>query len=226
MVEKKEELKTIPGFTRGVQSNAALRMLKLAQPICPNSKEEMERLSDGRWVPKPKTPGKENCQRAGGQWWIDCEQRGHNPYFTTTKWYVTEDILETDEQGRLIKKGEQLIPQEETRPNIAQVAISIRHNSGRGATKAIEKKGFKRLSDLGYFEVCQFRNCQKPVSSQVKSRNYGHYCSVEHLQLVCADVEGELLHVPNQTVNGADYNKVVKMREKQLREAAVGALGG
>jgi hypothetical protein len=226
MVEKQEkkELKTIPGHTRGVQVNAALRTLKMGQPICPNSKVEMERLADGRWVQKPQPPGRENCQLAKGEWWIDCEKRGHKPYFSTTKWYVTEDILEEDEQGRLVKKGEQLIPHEETRPNIVQVAISIRHNSGRGAQKAIQKKGFVRLGDIGYYEVCQFRNCQAPVSSKVKSKNYGHYCSTQHLQLVCADVEGELLHVPNQTVNGQDYAKIVKMREKQLREAAVGAL--
>lgn len=226
MSESKKDLKQLPGHTRGVEINAALRTLKLGQPICPNSKVEMERLSDGRWVPKPKTPGKENCQLAKGEWWLDCEKRGHNPYFTTTKWYVTEDILEEDAQGRLVKTGEQLIPQEETRPNIAQVAISIRHNSGKGALKAIEKKGFKRLPDIGYFDVCQFRNCQSPVNPKVKSRNYGHYCSVAHLQLICADVEGELLHVPSQVVNGTDYQKVVKMREKQLREASVGALDG
>ena len=225
----KQELKTIPGFSRGVRINSAVRMMKLGRPICPNSKVEMERI-DGRYVPKPPTPGRENCQLAGGEWWLNCDAIGHNPYFTVRKWYIEQDVIEEKKDGEgnltgiFTKTGVDLIPQEETVPNLAQVAIGVRYNSDQGVVNALNKKGFKRLNDIGYFEVCQFRNCQKPVSPKVKSRKFGHYCSKEHLELICADQQGETLHYPDITLNKEHHGKITRKREKQLREASVGAL--
>jgi hypothetical protein len=220
---KGKELQEIPGWSRGVRDNSAVRMLKMARPICPNSKIEMEKDTRGNYVPKDVGPDRMNCQLQGGEWWKACEEAGHNPYYRTYTWTTTEPVLEEDDKGRLVKVNDQYIYHTETLPNIAQVAISIRVNSGRGAENAIKKKGFKRLRDIGYFEVCQFRNCQNPVSPKAKSRKFGDFCSMNHLQLIAADAQGEMLHYPDSVINGPEHGRVVRQREKQLREAAVGA---
>lgn len=229
---KKEELKQIPGFSQGVRENSAVRMVKLGRPICPHSKIEMERDSKG--VPRPKYDGPNplNCQSAGGEWWKMCEDLGHNPYFTTTKWYTTQDVIEEKKDaegngtGVFVKTGEDLIPHEEVRPNIAQVAISIRINSGKGAIIAVQKKGFKRLPDLGYFDVCQFRNCQKPVQRKWKSQKYGAYCSKEHLALIAADAESIALEYPHSEFNAEKHVQAKRRRQRQLDEALMGAFDG
>ena len=179
----KETLKPLPGFSQGVRVNAAQRMVKLNRPICPNSKIEMEWDVRGRPVPKDTGLDTQNCQKLAdeiGPGWIKvCEEKGHDPYFTTRTWYVPQDILEdeVDEQGKptgaVIKKGERLIKHEDRFPNIAQVAVNIRINQGRGAIDKVEKHGFRLLRDAGYAEVCEFRNCQKPVSPRGTSRTYG-----------------------------------------------------
>jgi len=68
-VVEKKELQKLPGFSQGVRVNSSLRMLKMAAPICPNSKIEMERDRDGRLVPKEQGPDRMNCQLGGGEWW-------------------------------------------------------------------------------------------------------------------------------------------------------------
>ena len=77
--ETKEALKKVPGFTMGVRQNSSVRMVKLASPVCPYSKQEMERTPDGRWIPKMGGNQISNCQLAGGEWWKECEERGHDP---------------------------------------------------------------------------------------------------------------------------------------------------
>lgn len=219
-----EQLRTIPGYSQGVRDNAAVRMIKLAVPICPRSRVEMEQDKLGNWRPKKAGPDTESCQKAGPGWWDICEKKGHDPYFTTHKWEVEEPILTEDEQGRLVQTGKQVFYHEERVPNVSQVAVSIRINQGRGAANAIERKGFKRLPDIGYYEVCQFRNCQKPVSSKYKSKKFGDYCSLQHLQLIAADAESVMLHYPDSFLNGAEHQRILREREKQLREASVGAI--
>lgn len=215
-------LKKIPGFSQGVRANAAQRMVKLNRPICPNSKQEFERDRDGRLVPKEKGPDTQNCQLAGGRWWEACEEAGHNPYFATRTWYIPEDKLEEIEPGKWVKTGEYFIKHQEVVPNIAQVAINIRINNGRGAEDAIKNKGFRRLRDAGYEEVCQFRNCQKPVSPKGTSRKYGEYCSLEHLQLIAADAESIML--TQGALLPVDSKRAQQKREHQLREISVGAV--
>lgn len=217
----KEALKPIPGFSEGVNVNSALRMITLAQPICPNSRVEMVKDSHGDLVPKEKGPDSQNCQLAGFGWWKQCEERGHNPYFSTRTWYTTEDILEEDEQGRVIKKGDQYIKHEVTQPNLSQVAITIRINNGKGAAEAIEKKGFRRLKDVGYQEVCQLRNCQRPVAAEGTSRRFGSYCSQDHLRVVAADEESIML--TQGALLPVDSPRARRKREAQLREIGVGA---
>lgn len=213
---------TLPGFSMGVRANSAVRMVKLARPICPNSKLKMVKDSDGKWVPNENQP--ENCQLSDDkQWWVSCEQRGHDPYWTTRVWYEPQDIVEEDENGDQVVIGQKRVKHTIKRPNVAQVSLSIRHNSGRGAQQKMERHGFKRLADIGFEEVCQFRNCQRPIDPKYSSTNYGSYCSYEHLSLIASDVESVMLHYPSATLNGQEYQKVQKLRAKQLREAAAGA---
>jgi hypothetical protein len=218
------KLEKIPGFSQGVRVNAAQRMIKLNRPICPNSKVQMEWDERGKPVTKERGPDIQNCQMAGGKWWVDCEALGHDPYFQTRKWYTKEDIIEEDPNrpGRLLKTGESIIPHESRLPNLAQVAISIRINQGLGAKDAIEKKGFRTLKDAGFEDVCQFRNCQKPVTPAGTSRLYGSYCTLEHLQLIAADAESILL--TQGALSSKDSRTAQRKRAHQLREIVVGAV--
>lgn len=218
---KKEKL---PGFSIGVRDNAAVRMVKLARPICPNSKLKMVKDENGKWVRSEEQLA--NCQLAGGKWWIDCEARGHEPYFSTQTWYEAQDVMEEVEEGVFEVKGTRRIRHRTKRPNVAQVAVSVRVNSGRGARFKIERHGFARLATIGFDEVCQYRNCQKPISDAGKGGSrYGDYCSAEHLALIAADAEGILLHYPNSNLNGEEFQKVERLRAKELREASAIARG-
>lgn len=222
---KKEELKVLPGFSQGVKLNAAARLITMARPICPFSKITMELDSNGRPVPI-KTPGREpNCQlnEEDPRWWETCEARGHDPYYITHEWYTKEDIIEPDEQGRLVKKGETLIPHKERVLNTAQVGAAININNGRGPREAIEKKGFRLLRQMGYAEVCQFRNCQKPVTPEGISRKYGQYCGKEHMSMVGAVTEEMVIPVVETHLSGFDTTKAVKKRDRLMREVQLGS---
>ena len=209
----------IPGFSQGVRINSAVRTIKLAQPICPNSKLKMVKNDEGKWVRGEDQP--QNCQLAGGEWWKACEALGHEPYVTNRVWYEPQDIVEEDDNGDLIVTGTKRVKHITRRPNVSQVAVAIRINQGKGAQTKMDRFGFKRLTDIGYNEVCQFRNCQKPVTKAGKGRpGFGEFCSREHLTLVAANEQSVMLHYPNQNLNAQEYGKVVQARDRQLREMA------
>jgi hypothetical protein len=223
------KLEKIPGFSQGVRVNAAQRMIKLNRPICPNSNIVMEWDRNGKPVAKDLGPEIQNCQMSEdqGPWWEGCEAKGHDPYFTTRKWETKEDILEPELKdgkatGRLLKTGEAIIPHEARVPNLAQVAVNVRINNGRGAVDAVGRKGFRRLRDAGYEEVCEFRNCQKSVVKNAISRQYGSYCSKEHLQLIAADAESIML--TQGAVLPVDSKRAQQKRAHQLREISIGTV--
>lgn len=223
-----KELKQIPGFTMGVRQNSSVRMVKLASPICPYSRVELERTPDGRWIPSTKPKGETNCQLAGGKWWEECERRGHDPYYSTRVWYTTQDQWEEDEEGNQILVGQRTIRHEERRPNIIQCPIGLRYGGAQDPyyklRRSMERKGRKRLTDIGYQEVCQYRNCQRPVNPKYRSRRYGDYCSLEHLQLVAADWnEIKLVQLTGRFELGEE-TAIRQKREAQLREAAAFAV--
>lgn len=188
--KKKEALDKVPGFSRGVRETTGLRMLKMCRPICPNSRLEMEQDTSGNWRRVEKGPDEQNCQLEGGRWWIACEERGHEPYWTVTKWYTKKDILgpildsEGNETGEFEVVKQARIPHEVRRPNLSQVAIAKNINNGKGPEDAIKRKGFKYLGTLGFEECCQFRNCQKEVKEKYVIDGLGRYCSLKHLELI------------------------------------------
>ena len=217
MTEKTEPQK-VPGFSQGVRENAAVRTMKLVAPICPNSQIAWEDTPSGRHQ-KPKDPSAQNCQIEGGRWWLKCEERGHNPYFTTTVWYTKHDVV--DPETNLVT-GTERRRHEATRPNIVQVPISRRLHSGQGVVRSIERKGRRRLSEFGFEEVCQFRNCQKPIDPRARSKAFGDYCSPRHLQLIAADAQGEALQMVEGEALGFapdQAERLVQRRETQLRQA-------
>ena len=221
-------LKKIPGFTMGVRQNSAVRMVKLASPICPYSKVEMERTPDGRWVPATNANLTANCQLGGGKWWEECEERGHDPYYSTRTWYTTKDQWEEDEDGNQLLTGTKTIRHEERRPNIIQCPVGLRYGGANDPVykmrRSMETKGRKRLHTIGYEEVCQFRNCQRPVNKRYRSRRIGDYCSLEHLQLIAADWQGTKLVQMTGRFELGQENEIRQKREEQLRAAAAYAL--
>lgn len=225
----KKELKKLPGTSRGVRDNAAVRMLKLGRPICPNSKLKMIKDDDGKWVAAEEQlmncqlMEKDDLPEGYGHWTEYCVAQGHDPYVTTRVWYEPVDLVEEDEDGNQVVVGTKRMKHTTKRPNIAQVSISIRHNSGRGAIYKMQVHGFKRLADIGFEEVCQFRNCQKPLDPKYSGTNFGSYCGYNHLALIGAAEESILLHYPDPKLNGQEHQKIKKAREKQLREVAASA---
>jgi hypothetical protein len=205
------EKKKIPGFSQGVRKNSAVRMVNLVAPVCPNS--QRRRKSDGTFEEVGQ-----NCQLSGHGWWVMCEKLGHDPYFSNHKTYETIDV--TDEEGYVV--GTKKRPVLNRRPNIVQVPVGVRYHSGQGAVNSIRNKGRKRLGDLGYEEVCQFRNCQKEVDKKHISKAFGSYCSREHLALVCADQKSiALTQVDGDVASllGGIESQARQNRQSQLRQA-------
>lgn len=219
-----EELKTIPGFSQGVRENSQVRTIKMNSPICPNSKITMEKGPDGSLRAKPQSAESQNCQAEGGKWWIECEKRGHNPYFRVQTWTSVEPDYEEQEDGSLLLTGEKKYLHKELLPNVVQVPVNVRINQGIGARLSVENKGRRRLTEAGYAEVCQYRNCQKPIDPRYDKSRVGSYCSLYHLQLVAADEAGEFLQQVAKVSVGPSSRRIRQKREKQLREAAADVL--
>jgi len=216
MVEaKKETLEVLPGFSQGVRTGAALRDIAVGQPICPKSQIRGKMVA-GNYEPPEIGPGDENCQLAGGEWWVMCEKKGHDPYFRSVRMYSTIDIEEEDEDGNIFVTGTRKKVRKARVVNATQVSPDIAHNSGKGLYRKLKYFGYKRLKDLGFQEVCQYRGCQKPP--MYKAEGYGDYCSLEHLNLIAARQEGEYLtKTDTQGLNAGLEKMSDKKRQNQLR---------
>ena len=215
----KSVLQKLQGYSQGVRNSAALRDIVVGQPICPKS-QIRGRIVNGQYEPPEMGPGDENCQLAGGEWWVTCAEKGHDPYFRTVKLYTTVDITEVGEDGEAYVTGTKRKIREARVVNATSVSPDIAHSSGLGLARKMKYKGYKLLKDLGIEEVCQYRACQKPTV--YTAPGYGDYCSLEHLNLVAARQQGEFLTVENKDAQGlnAGYEaQSARKREKQLREA-------
>jgi hypothetical protein len=226
MATQSEPLKKIPGFSQNVRLNSAMRTIKLNSPICPNSQAKYETTPEGKKVRVDRGLNEQNCQMGGGKWWIDCEARGHDPYFTSREWYTQEAVYETDEQGRELLVGQRRIRHSDRRPNVVQVPLARRMHSGQGVKNSMEKKGRRRLTEAGYEEVCQLRNCQNPVNKKWQTPAFGGYCSREHMEVVAADAQGLMLPQINGVTEGPQIEVVRQKRQRMLREATVPYLEG
>lgn len=215
-----KELKTIPGFSQGVRENSSIRMVKMIQPICPYSQKEYDTTPEGKLVERRSAGQQPNCQRRGGRWWEECEAAGHNPYYRKRIWYSKQDIFETDDTGEQVKTGERTVRHEDEIPNVAQVAAHIRVNSGRGPQFKHDQSGFRYLHEMGFEEVCEYRNCQKPVGYESV---YGNYCTKNHAALAGADA----LQV-NVTQIGPGFDQghemQIRMRRQEDLQRAAGAI--
>lgn len=213
----KEALQQLPGFSRGVRSGAALRDVTVARPVCPNS-QIRGKIVNGQYEPPEIGPEDVNCALEGGEWWVKCEAKGHNPYFMERKVYHTVDVEEEDpETGEVFVTGTKKKVVKVLTPNAVQVSPDIMHNSGFGLARKMKYLGFKRLKDLGFQEVCQFRGCQKPPV--YRAPGLGDYCSLEHLNLIAAREAGERLTLTEtQSLSNGVERDVKRKRERQLRE--------
>lgn len=142
------------------------------------------------------------CQAAGPGWWTACP---HDP------WHGMQAI--EDPSGRFTEQKDGTFT-EDTRkaqtiksyrkvPNVRQVPLSIRVDSGLSVESALAK-GWRMPADVdpgdgensGYAPMCEFENCYAPnpqvstrhsllADSELKamlprSRFTGHYCSDDH----------------------------------------------
>lgn len=209
-------LKRLDGF--GSNRSTAIRDIVLAQPICPKS-QIRGKIVAGQYEPPEIGPDDGNCQRAGKGWWNLCSDKGHNPYWRSVRVYHTVDVTETDpETGEewVVDTRKKVVKADKL--NATRVSPQISHNSGIGIGIKMRDHGFRRISDFGYAEVCQFGGCQNIPTMRCQ---YGDYCSEAHMNLVAAKEEGVFLaNHPTGTFDAEDQKKIERFREKQLREVA------
>lgn len=158
----------------------ALRDVKMLTPSCPSN---------------PDT-GFEGCQDrldVAYEWWKDCP---HDPYYTDIVRVERTPVFQNEEDGSrtVIDYTERHIP--ERKPNLSQVALSIRQNSGRGIEKA-RRHGWilpeEHPSDpLAPF--CQFSGCWSQDLT-VKTPIYGDYCTELQAKAVAMDQNGKTVEV-------------------------------
>ena len=177
----KVQKQSLPNIAMGVREASNIRMKVMAAPRCPVSEDPNKSGYDGTL----------NCQHetnSSAGWWNLCESRGHDPYHTVTKKTVKEDVEAEDGTGLVTGTRKRVLTTKKL--NTVQVPIGTRFHSGRGETISRGLKGRKTLTEMGYNEKCEFRNCE--LDAKLKSK-YGMYCGDRHARLVGADVEAIML---------------------------------
>lgn len=215
-VAREATKKRLPGFsTSGTRPNMALKDVILAQPICPKS-QIRGKMVNGHYEPPEIGPDDMNCQLEGGQWWIGCEAKGHDPYWNVNNRIVTRTTFAIDEEGDKVPVEKRIVV-EDKRLNVTSVSTSLRVGSGQAVRWKKRYFGFKPISDFGYEEVCHLSRCEKPI--KIVSREYGAFCSQAHLQLVAAE-ENELIltRIDHQYALGEE-RRLGRRRARQLRNA-------
>jgi hypothetical protein len=216
--------KKLRGFNRGVTTNRAVRMVTMAAPICPNSGIKVE-IRDGRVQPAPLDPTKPNCQLQGGMWWTECEAKGHDPYYTTKHFTISEPVYE-EQDGEKVMVDMKTVWKEDKYLNTVQVAQGTRHNSGQGVRRAVALKGRRFLPAMGHEEVCQYRNCQNPVDFHFRSKTFGDYCGEEHYLHIAANEIGEYLPQLNTGLAPEQESRIRRNRLEALRKSGAFGLTG
>ena len=177
---KKESL---PQLQVGVRETSNIRMKVLAAPRCPIQADPN----------KEGYTGEMNCQQETSNypgWWDLCESRGHDPYHTVKRTIKKEPVLSTKEGEDNLITGYREKVIEVKKLNTVQVPVGTRFTSGRAESVSRGLKGRKTLTEMGYKEKCEYRNCE--LDTKMKSK-YGNFCGDRHARLIGADVEGVML---------------------------------
>ncbi len=208
-IKKDPKKASLPQLEMGVREQSNIRMKKFARPICPIQDLEELVQRDGTIIPNPNYDGSINCQREMNGypgWWIVCEKRGHDPYFTVKRRIVKEPVVDEEQDGLITGYRERRVVTKKL--NMTQVALGTRFHSGRGEAISVGLKGRKELSEFGYNDLCEYRNCERDATIDTR---YGKFCGDRHARLIGADVESFMLETSrNQTLK--------KSANKQLKE--------
>lgn len=169
------------------------RMVKMSKPSCPSRKDENGEIIF------------EGCQDSGVyQWWNTCT---HGPYTSTVERRNVKTLTEDMEDGTRRVTGKEEIRFEVETPNLVQVPLSLRVNSGR----SIDNKkalGYLMPEDLGFASFCQFVDCW---SQEITHRTaYGNYCCEWQAKTIAADENEDKLEILD-----------AKKRQRQLAQVAV-----
>jgi hypothetical protein len=176
MVAKKD-LKIIPWERTGVRLANGGRTMKMIQPVCPQSA-----VGSG-------------CEmlHSDTAWWVECEKKGHNPYYQVSEEKTQVPIVAETEDGRKLITGyeEEIELVESIRTN--QVVFNNRVDSKQGVELKRFLHGWKHPEEMGFAPMCEFRNCFAP-NPEIKTR-YGNFCSEDEARIVIADERHVVLEV-------------------------------
>ena len=154
-------------------------------------------------------------------WYLACD---HDPYVTlveiSRKVPRYEDVPGEDGEPTGTRRvvGTDTLVDYEPRPNLTDVTLSTRVNSGKGVEMA-RRKGFILPEELvspsfpgGIAPMCQFRGCT--WQKDLRTYKWGTFCREDEARLVGTDEKGMTLEI------GFDSNSSEK-RRTQLDSVAV-----
>lgn len=179
----KPELRRLPNARKRPDLFPGQRAIKMLRPSC------LETDREGR-----PTGGCQSEANLPSDWWRLCLSRGHDPYISVVERTERKPKLsEPDEQGRRQVEGHEEVVWYEEHPNLAEVVVNIRVNSGQGVEKA-RRKGFVLPEERGLAPFCQYWGCWSQ-DIKVRSGRFGDYCSDAQARVVAADYMGRHLEV-------------------------------
>jgi hypothetical protein len=205
VVEESHELKPYPFHDGQVSEVSQIRVIRMVIPLCPIDSIPELKQRDGTYRPNPNFSGEQNCQQVYkfnnmGRWdAAKCESLGHDPWHTSFRYPIVEEVL--DDDGYVIDTKVRY--RVEKRLNIIQVSDNIRHSSGMEVQLAMAR-GCRPLEDFGVASPCEFRNCSQP--QRIDTR-YGKYCSERHARLVAADKQQKILPIASDPYSADQANR-------------------
>ena len=195
--------KPYPFHDGSPDENAAIRVIRMWQPVCPVDPTPEIKQKDDTYKANPRYTGEQSCQmlyalNSFGVWDVDqCERVGHDPWHTVIYKRLSVDVVDED-TGDITEQKTKIV--KEVRPNIVAVSDNIRHSSGQELALA-RARGCLTFDEYGalhpdewYESPCEFRACSQPQRIQTI---YGKYCSERHARLIAADKRGIMRYLRN-----------------------------
>lgn len=171
-IENTAEFVPMKGTNRA-KANAVNRTIKVAYPDCDECKEPKNSL-----------------------WWKQCLARGHNPYVRFIEKESEEKTYKVRERdGAKILSGTKKVVKLLPRLNTTQIAEEVKSNAGKGLERAIQFRGVKPLSEMGYGNICEMAGCSVPAKFACQ---YGAFCSDAHARLIGYDRQFKIQEVYKQ----------------------------